>query len=174
MLGSCFPCTVSAGPLETASFLRLIVLRDQQFKTLECRRNTFNFPSEKTKSPIQLWSRNPNWLEYSRSVSLKLENGTQTQTATLEVWGSAAIYSLRVSVSICRTKGTRLQQNREPRPSALRSRLLITLLASYSRAPVFSQACRLPGHHPSSPQLLPSITTVKICYRTQSGSNTSY
>lgn len=47
MLGSCFLLSDSAGPLEWASFLRLLVLKGQQFKHLDYRRNVFHFPFKK-------------------------------------------------------------------------------------------------------------------------------
>lgn len=44
MLGPFFFLSDSAGPLEWASFLRLLVLKGQQFKHLDYRRNVFHFP----------------------------------------------------------------------------------------------------------------------------------
>lgn len=55
MLGSCFLFSDSAGPLEPTSFLRLLVLKGQQFKHLDYGRNVFHFPFRTScPSPIAL------------------------------------------------------------------------------------------------------------------------
>lgn len=168
MLGSFFFLSDSVGPLEWASFLRLLVLKGQQFKHLDYRRNVFHFPFKK-KSPIQTWSRKPNWLEHFGSMSVKLENNTDITALFWCLRGSNTIYSgvliswfylvFWAPVSICRTTYNRHQHTIDTVHQAPGH--VLALLASYSRISVPSSAWRIPGHHFPFPQLLLSETKMK-------------